>query len=198
MDRCATPFHRGVARQSCFLLFSGLALMAKALTDREITRLLSERKTVTARQRDILLNPKPMRKHRDLSARIHVRTKQGKRFQIFVRKAAHDPTDFSVGVIYKADGGEKYRLVRCNGYHGEHPNRLEIVSGTGVARVPAKTFHIHMITERYQQYRKPDSYAEPTNEFASFAQAVEFVCDSFGFYDPEHNYKGGRHPLFKA
>lgn len=69
------------------------------------------------------------------------------------------PDNYSCGLVYDDPTGNQYRLIRCNGYHGVHVNRLE---GT---RIPALTTHVHYVREAYlraiQQGRgfKPEGWA---------------------------------------
>lgn len=49
--------------------------------------------------------------------------------------------DFSVGLIASFQDGSNLRLMRCNGLHGVHKNKIENTKLTGK--------HIHIATERY-------------------------------------------------
>jgi hypothetical protein len=78
-------------------------------------------------------------------------------------------------------------LIRCNGHHAKHPNRLENTI------VPADTCHIHRITERYQKFSgvDPETFAEATAAYNSFETAVLYMSESFGIYVSDDPY-GGR------
>jgi len=172
--------------------------MAAILTEQEISVLRADRKEVTSQQLSILLHPKATKRHRDCIAKVHVKSDGHRTFQILARLSPVDDTNFSVLVFYRGPGKARYTLVRCNGnYHGEHPNRLEIREKTGIQRVPARTCHIHYLTERYQHFGKPQGYAEPSNQFCCFKGAVEFVCDSFGFCIPTDGLPS-KYPLFPS
>ena len=62
-------------------------------------------------------------------------------FEIFCRQAVDDPMDFSVGLVVTFQDGSIIKLMRCNGLHGEHRNRIE--------KTKLKGKHIHIATERY-------------------------------------------------
>jgi hypothetical protein len=165
--------------------------MPPLLTDDEIAVIRAERKPVTPRQRSVLLKPKRHSRHRDKVAKVRVKGEEGRLYELRVRQNPRRPLDFSVIVSHR-----RQILFRCNGHHlGIHPNRLEIVAGSGTTHVPARSFHVHYLTERYQRFGKPDGYAEPTVEFWSFESAVAFACDSFGFFDPTSPW-GTATPLF--
>jgi hypothetical protein len=170
--------------------------MATILTDKQIAALLGEKKPVTAKQRQILFcpNSRKSRNTDDLSARIRIKTKGGNKFVVRVRQSKSDVDAFSVILTYHKSGMRPVRLVRCNGLHGPHYNTLEKRARKGITEIPAKTFHIHQITERYQLSGKPDGYAEPTDKYNSFKSAVEFMCFEFGCHDPENAYSR-RYPL---
>lgn len=83
----------------------------------------------------------------------------GTRLSLYTRVTKARPRDFSCGLLYQDSAGNTYPLVRCNGHHARHPNRLE---GTSI---PAVTPHVHYVTEKYlragQQGRRvePDGWA---------------------------------------
>lgn len=62
---------------------------------------------------------------------------------LYARMSKRRPDVYSCGLVYTDPSGHDYRLVRCNGCHAEHANRLE---GT---KVPAVTPHVHYVSERY-------------------------------------------------
>lgn len=73
-----------------------------------------------------------------------------------VRQSVRRPSNFSVILVYRDPGHNDHVVLRLNGNHGRHTNRLEktVVNGP----------HIHILTERYQtRTNHPDGYAEATN-----------------------------------
>ncbi len=97
---------------------------------------------------------------------------------MFSRQHVHHPANFTVGVSYRADG-YTYRLLRANGLHpGGHVNHLERTSfGT--------SFHVHRASERYQRAGFDiDGFAEQSDDFTSFEQAVTYVEHAAGLRAP--------------
>lgn len=85
-------------------------------------------------------------------------------FHLRGRLSVDDPTDFSAILSVETTNGSDFILIRCNGYH-EHHNYLE--------RTRIRGMHIHRATERYAAcQRKDEGFAEPTNEYANFSEAV--------------------------
>ena len=83
----------------------------------------------------------------------------------------HQTEDWSTGLVYTDFAGNTYPVIRCNSPHADdHVNRIE---RTVIVRQP----HIHRLTERYQRHRRTngDSYAEPTLEFSTLAEAIEHL-----------------------
>ena len=89
---------------------------------------------------------------------------------IKVRQTIARPLNFSVVLTYIGDGN-KVAIVRYNGNHGTHVNRLtkERINGP----------HIHYITEEYQsKTTHPDGYAVATTKYCDLNSAiVAFVED---------------------
>ena len=78
-------------------------------------------------------------------------------FELFCRQAIDDPMDFSVGLIVNFQDGSNMRLMRCNGLHGGHRNKLERNRVTGK--------HIHIATERYiRNGFDAEGFAEAIND----------------------------------
>jgi hypothetical protein len=79
-----------------------------------------------------------------------------------------------------------FRLRRYNGKSHEHTNLIEDVS--------FYEYHIHQATERYQLLgAREDSYAEPTDRFSDFYQAVSCLMEDCGFEIPS----GAQRSLFE-
>lgn len=60
---------------------------------------------------------------------------------VFCRQAVDDPMDFSAGLTVYFQDGSNTNLMRCNGLHGQHRNKIE--------KTIIKGKHIHIATERY-------------------------------------------------
>lgn len=87
-----------------------------------------------------------------------------------IRQSVKRPSNFSVILIYKDANRNDHVILRLNGDHGKHTNRLEktVVYGP----------HIHILTERYQQRTNhPDGYAEATDRYSDLAGAIETFMD---------------------
>lgn len=86
--------------------------------------------------------------------------------QMKIRQNIDNPLNFSVILVYRSS-----IIVRYNGYHGSHTNRLEKTRVSGP--------HIHTITERYQlRTQRPDGYAEETDRYTDLNTAInEFIKD---------------------
>jgi hypothetical protein len=70
-----------------------------------------------------------------------------------------------------------FRLQRCNGKSHEHTNPIEGET--------FYDFHIRQATERYQEIgANEDTYANPTNRFADFQQAITCMLKDCGFEMP--------------
>lgn len=87
-----------------------------------------------------------------------------------IRQTIDKPDNFSVILVFK-DSNKIYRpILRLNGNHGTHCNRLEreIISGP----------HIHRITERYQRRTNhPDGYAVATDRYTNLHEAIEVFME---------------------
>jgi len=89
-------------------------------------------------------------------------------FSVFMRKSEDFPENFSIGMLYTPkDGSGEITLLRCNGQHG-------IFNGSFAPDHPHFSYHIHRASEiAITNGFKPEKYAEKTEEFASFEEAVQ-------------------------
>lgn len=81
-----------------------------------------------------------------------------------IRQTVDRPLNFSVILTHERKSGN-YVLVRYNGNHGSHTNRLtkETINGP----------HIHYITEEYQRRTThPDGYAISTDKYTDINGAI--------------------------
>lgn len=90
------------------------------------------------------------------------------KFQIFMRSSIDDHDDFSIGLRCDFKDGSTINLMRCNGNHGIHRNKIENITLTGR--------HIHIATERYiRKGLDAEGFAiEAENEYNNFESA--FNC----------------------
>jgi len=175
------------------------------LRDAEIAQFLAEAKPITRAQIHRLLTPREPRRRgarKDRRASVVCRGASGNKFVAFTRwyrENEFNPHDFSVGLLYVPPGGKGIILLRCNGWHGPHTNRLEKSAQSKNSKIPANTFHVHRITERYQEEKRVENYAEATDEFFSFASALHYMIDAFGFVVSDDPFgTGSQHPLFPS
>ena len=86
--------------------------------------------------------------------------------RMMIRQTVDRPSNFSVVLVYKDSNRNDRVILRLNGNHGRHRNRIEgtIVDGP----------HIHKMTERYQRRTNhPDGYAEATERYSDLDGAIE-------------------------
>jgi hypothetical protein len=149
--------------------------MVDILSDQDIQLLVNQKKTLPPDYRaKIQARPKRGHKERELD----IKGENGSDFRIILRQSIVNPLDFSIILGYRPPQTSiLFRLVRYNGKSHEHTNLIE-----------GSTFydyHIHKATERYQQIgAREDSYAEPTNRFSDFHQAISCLINDCGFEIP--------------
>ncbi len=93
-------------------------------------------------------------------------------FKMVVRQNVDRPDNFSVILVCVFSNRREVTILRYNGNHGSHKNRLENETIKGP--------HIHKITERYQEKTThPDGYAVPTDEYRTLSEALRiFMRDT--------------------
>jgi len=172
------------------------------LTDKEIAELLSERKALRKGALNFLRQVGQCTVGQSRKRQVKCSGETGRRYSIFATytapKKPNYPPKYSVHVRYYPAGIKKFvTLVRCNSTHAAHSNRIEKKARSGIQIVPAGKYHIHTLTERYQQYEGKDlGYAEETSHYNCFDSAIEYTCYSYGFYVLRDQYKT-RFPLFE-
>ncbi len=109
---------------------------------------------------------------------IDVDGADGSKFRVILRKSTINALDFSIILaVLVPQSNQVFRLRRYNGKSHEHTNRLEKRS--------FYDFHIHMATERYQDIgMREDAYAEPTDRFATFEEALQRLFSDANFDAP--------------
>jgi hypothetical protein len=150
--------------------------MAARYSDSEIGDFLVERKTVPS----------------DYEHKIQLRSKRGHKegcldiigandssFRLILRQSDINVLDFSVILaILPPDTNQLFRLRRYNGKSHEHTNHIE--------KKTFYDFHIHMATERYQEYgTSEDAYAELTDRYSDYQGALRCMFENCGFDVPD-------------
>ncbi len=149
--------------------------MVDILSDNDIERLVQEKKLLPSDyQSKIQVRPKRGHKERELD----IKGEDGNDFRLILRQSLFNPLDFSVIMVYRPPQSNiLFRLRRYNGKSHEHTNPIE----GGMFY----DYHIHQATERYQKIgAREDTYAEPTNRFSDFYQAISCIIDDCGFEIP--------------
>jgi len=158
--------------------------MAGIISDQEIENLIQEPKILPGdyHQR-IQVRPKRGHKERELD----IKGGSGNDFRLILRQSTFNALDFSIILAFRpAKSNVIIRLRRYNGKSHEHTNLIEDVS--------FYEYHIHQATERYQLLgAREDSYAEPTDRFSDFHQAVSCLMEDCGFEIPS----GAQRSLFE-
>ena len=86
-------------------------------------------------------------------------------FFMMIRQNTDRPDNFSIILVYEGQGKREIPVLRFNGNHGRHKNRLERETIDGP--------HIHKLTERYQRMTThPDGYAVATRDYTDLKSAL--------------------------
>jgi len=106
---------------------------------------------------------------------LDIKGQDGNDFRLILRQSVFNPLDFSIILAYRPPQSNiLFRLRRYNGKSHEHSNLIE--------EITFYDYHIHQATERYQNIgAREDSYAEPTNRFSEFYQAISCLVEDCGF-----------------
>lgn len=145
------------------------------LTDEEIAGLVAEKKMLPPDYKELL---KVQQKRFGRQSTLAVTGADGHDFRIVLRQSVINPLDFSAILVHVLPGTNKaFRLRRYNGRTGEHTNAIE--------RQKLDDFHVHYATERYQtRGEAEDTYAEPTQRYATLSAALECLLSDCGFERP--------------
>lgn len=149
--------------------------MSDILSDLDIDLLIKQIKPLSEDYRArIQVHPKRGHKERELD----LKGTDDSDFRLILRQSIFNPLDFSVILAYRPlHSNQLFRLRRYNGKSHEHTNNIE--------HNTFYDFHIHQATERYQQLgAREDTYAEPTERFSEFQQAVSCLIEDCGFEIP--------------
>jgi hypothetical protein len=149
--------------------------MAVILTDQEIARLIEEAKPLPS-DYQVKIQTRPKRGHKERE--LDLNGASGSDFRLVLRQSLFNPLDFSAILIYRPpNSNQLFRLRRYNGKSHEHTNSIE-------GKV-FYDFHIHQATQRYQEIgAREDTFAEPTERFAEFQQALNCLFKDCNFQTP--------------
>jgi len=149
--------------------------MAIILSDKEIADFVREKKPLPPDYRaKVQMRLKSGHKERELD----IEGENGNEFRLILRQSVINPLDFSIILAYRPPrSNQLFRLRRYNGKSHEHTN---IIEGSKFY-----SFHIHQATTRYQESgSNEDSYAEPTDLFSDFNQALSCMLKDCGIQVP--------------
>jgi len=149
--------------------------MAITLSDEDILKLIQEKKPLPADyQAKMQMKVKTGHKERELE----IKGEDGNEFRLILRQSIINPLDFSVILAYRMPKSNLlFRLRRYNGKSHEH---TDIIEGEKFYN-----FHIHQATARYQESgANEDSYADATDRFSDFNQAISCMLEDCGFQVP--------------
>ncbi len=109
---------------------------------------------------------------------LDLKCEKGNEFRLILRQNAINSLDFSIILAYRLPkSNQLFRLRRYNGKSHEHTN---IIEGQKFC-----SFHIHYATFRYQEGgSNEDGYAEPTDRFSEFNQALSCMLKDCEFQVP--------------
>lgn len=101
-------------------------------------------------------------------------------FFVFMRKHAMFAENFTIGLDYiPNDGSGHLCLLRCNGPHGGHTNEL-------LTDTHHFGYHIHVAKDyNINNGRKSELYAELTDRYATFEDALAYFIEYCNIIDAE-------------
>lgn len=149
--------------------------MAVRYTDQQIEALMHEIKSLPADwQKRIRMVSK--RGHQE--QHLDVAGVDGSKFRLVLRQSNVNKFNFSVILaVIVPRSNRLFRIRRYNGKNHEHTNHIEGES--------FYDFHIHRATERYQETgAREDAFAEPTNRFGTFYDALRCLFADAHFKVP--------------
>jgi len=137
---------------------------AESLTDEEIQRLQTMRKTVTWASKEFV------QRNQGLLADFELEGDDGTKFAVYARQNLRIKEDFSCGLRVKLQSGEEVTLCRYNGPSHVHPNPLENQTLKFVC-------HVHEATERYIAIgKKPEHFARESSAYDSLTSAASCLA----------------------
>jgi hypothetical protein len=91
-------------------------------------------------------------------------------FYVYFRQSTELPEDFSVGLIYKPLHEKEITLVRCNGDHGGHLNRIidnKMLNGMHVHYAKEESLRAGCVSDHY-------AYEVEASDYSNFEEAIEY------------------------
>lgn len=146
---------------------------AVRLQDREIERLLVERKKLTT---PMLQRLSELRPHGEsqLTQDCEIVGDEGSVFRIILRQSLLYPLNFAVILAYRLPDTTQVFCLRRYDSKAEHYNRIE--------RQRFTAYHIHKATARYQARGfDEEGYAEVSNDFTDLYGALQCLFGECGF-----------------
>lgn len=150
-------------------------------TDEEIEHLINCRKIIVEKpKKEMIVERGTERNGMLLAAKDEQYS-----FQVFMRQLIAFPERFSIGLVYNpSDSPDKLILLRCNGAHGEHKNKV-------IDNVTIPGCHIHRATNAaIVEGLAAEAHAKATDAFFSYEQALIYffqianIEDSMGVINP--------------
>ena len=143
------------------------------LTDDQIIKFVTEEKIITEPpKKDFKEENQHLRNDFQL-----ISSDGARRYSVFMRKHIKFIENFSIGLVYYSEEGKSYNLFRCNGNHGEVV--VDILNP-----IPHFSYHTHKITSELLENSINDpKHSEPTKEYASFEQAMNYFCKYINIID---------------
>lgn len=143
-------------------------------TDEEAERLITEPKFI--RQGHWLkLSAAPVwDDDGDCEEKAEASGQEGRKFIVWTNRSIHVPNEFCVGLRLVTGEKGDLRLTRfCGPREQEHTNKLE--PRRSPLRVVVNCHHIHIYRLAYLRKKgcQCDSFAQPTDSFSSFDEALE-------------------------
>lgn len=151
------------------------AVVPAILTEAEAARLLEERKLLPPDWRE-KLQLKPKRGHSERE--LDLAGVDGSQFRVILRQSQFNAFDFSAILGWLPDDSTRVvRLRRYNGRSHSHTNKLE--------RERLDGFHIHTLTERYQDSGfREDAYAIATDRYGTLQEALSCLIEDCNLVPP--------------
>lgn len=146
-------------------------------TDREISQLINERKTLPNDWESAIYVADYLKLRGEVNDfRMYV----SNHHDFDIRDSSSNIQDFSVGLgVVHPLTTRLFMLLRYDGITSHHDNKIEGTSITG--------FHIHQATERYQKRgRHETSFAIETDSYTNIHEAIQCLISDANIIEPEN------------
>jgi hypothetical protein len=150
----------------------------KIYTDQEINELVLELKPLPVDWRSV---SRVKKTDSNITQIVDCIGSDKHRFQLQLRQNTSNPLNFCVTLGFFPEGSnELFRLRRYDGKYHEHSNPIEKVRRF-------YDFHIHIATERYQQFgtKEEDKYAVVTDRYSNYEGALKCLFKDCNFQVPQ-------------